>query len=121
MHFQSKFAQGKYLTVLKGKVLDVAVDLRKNSKTFGKHYKIILSESNGKSIFIPPGFAHGFLGLKKENTIMYFCTNYRSKKHENGILWEDKDLKIKWGIKKPILSQKDKNNMTFKNYKKIYG
>ena len=52
---------------------------------------------------------------------MYFCTNYRSKKHENGILWEDKDLKIKWGIKKPILSQKDKNNMTFKNYKKIYG
>lgn len=121
LHFQSKFAQGKYLTVLKGKVLDVAVDLRKNSKTFGKYYKIILSESNGKSIFIPPGFAHGFLGLKKENTIMYFCTNYRSKKHENGILWEDKDLKIKWGIKKPILSQKDKNNMTFKNYKKIYG
>ena len=108
LHFQSKFPQGKYLTVLKGEILDIAVDLRINSKTFGKHFKINLSEKNGKSIFIPPGFAHGFVGLKKENTIVYFCTNYRSKYHEDGILWNDSDLKIKWNIKKPILSKKDK-------------
>ena len=69
---KDKFPQGKYLTVLKGEILDIAVDLRINSKTFGKHFKINLSEKNGKSIFIPPGFAHGFVGLKKENTIVYF-------------------------------------------------
>ena len=121
LHFQSKFAQGKYLTVLKGKVLDVAVDLRKNSKTFGKYYKIILSDNNGKSIFIPPGFAHGFLGLKKENTVMYFCTNYRSKRHENGILWKDKDLKINLPLKKPKVSSKDKNLPSYKDFCKNYG
>ena len=121
LHFQSKFAQGKYLTVLKGKVLDVAVDLRKNSKTFGKYYKIILSDNNGKSIFIPPGFAHGFLGLKKENIVMYFCTNYRSKRHENGILWKDKDLKINLPLKKPKVSSKDKNLPSYKDFCKNYG
>ncbi len=121
LHFQSKFPQGKYLTVLKGEILDIAVDLRVNSKTFGKHFKINLSEKNGKSIFIPPGFAHGFVGLKKENTIIYFCTNYRSKYHEDGILWNDSDLKIKWNIKKPILSTKDKKNKSFKEFKKIYA
>ena len=121
LHFQSKFPQGKYLTVLKGEILDIAVDLRINSKTFAKHFKINLSEKNGKSIFIPPGFAHGFVGLKKENTIVYFCTNYRSKYHEYGILWNDSDLKIKWNIKKPILSKKDKKNKSFKEFKKIYA
>ncbi len=120
IHLQTKFPQGKYISVLKGSILDIAVDLRKNSKTFGKHFKIILSQNNAKSIFIPPGFAHGFLGLSKENIIHYICTNYRSKKHEIGLLWNDKNLKIKWPIRKPIISKKDKLNLSFKQYKKIY-
>ena len=106
--------------MLKGAILDVAVDLRKNSKTFGKHYKIVLSQHNAKSIFIPSGFAHAFLGLEKENIIYYYCTNYRSAKHEVGILWNDKDLKIKWPIKNPILSKKDKKNLKFKEFIKLY-
>ena len=120
LHLQTKFSQAKYLSILKGSILDVVVDLRKNSKTFGKHFKIILSDGNAKSLFIPPGFAHGFLGLKKENIIYYYCTNYRSAKHEIGLLWNDKDLKINWNIKNPILSKKDKNNLKFKEYKKLF-
>ena len=107
LHFQSKNSQGKYVSVLKGKILDVAVDLRKNSKTFLKHFKIILSEKNCTSVYIPPGFAHGFLGMEKENLVMYGCTKYRNKKSETGIKWNDKNLKINWNIKKPILSKKD--------------
>tara|TARA_B100001540_G_scaffold262152_1_gene241395 strand:- start:5143 stop:5673 length:531 start_codon:yes stop_codon:yes gene_type:complete len=121
MHIQKKFSQGKYVTVLKGEILDVVVDLRKNSKTFGKHYKIVLSSENGKSIFIPPGFAHGFLGRKKDNIIFYYCTNYRSAKNELGLKWNDKKLKIKWPIKKPILSKKDKKNISFLDYVKSHA
>ncbi len=117
LHMQKKFKQGKYVSVLKGKVLDVVVDCRKKSKTFGKHYKIILSEKNCKSIFIPPGFIHGFLGLEKENIINYMCTNYRNKNSEIGVKWDDVNLKINWNIKKPILSKKDKNNLNFKDIK----
>jgi len=120
LHLQTKKKQSKYVSVLKGAILDVAVDLRKNSKTFGKHYKIVLSDENAKSIFIPAGFAHGFLGLKKENIIYYTNTNYRSQKHEIGLLWNDKNLKIHWPIKKPIISKKDKLNLTFKKYNQIY-
>ena len=103
LHLQTKFLQEKYVSVLKGEIIDVVLDLRKNSKTFGKHFKVILSDTNGKSIFIPQGFAHGFLGLKKENIVYYTCTNYRSREHEVGLLWNDKDLKIKWPIKNPII------------------
>ena len=120
LHLQTKFSQGKYVSVLKGKILDVALDLRKNSKTFGKHFKIILSDNNAKSLFIPAGFAHGFLGLKKENIIYYLCTNYRSAKHEIGLLWNDKNLKIKWPTKRPIVSKKDKKNLKFMEFKKIF-
>ena len=119
MHFQKKFGQGKYLSVLKGKILDVVIDLRSKSKTFGKHFKIIISERDGKSLFIPAGFAHGFLGLASENIITYHCTNYRSKKNEMGIKWNDKKLKIKWPKKKLIISDKDKKNLTFDAYLKI--
>ena len=80
LHLQRKFAQGKYISVLKGEIFDVVVDLRKNSKNFGKYFSIRLSDKNGLSIFIPEGFAHGFVGMKKENLISYQCTNYRSKK-----------------------------------------
>ena len=119
LHLQTKFSQGKYVSVLKGKIFDVALDLRRNSKTFGKHFKIILSDDNAKSIFIPAGFAHGFLGLKKENIIYYLCTNYRSAKHEIGLLWNDKNLKIKWPTKRPIVSEKDKKNLKFIEFKKF--
>ena len=117
LHYQSKKPQGKFISVVKGKILDVAVDLRKKSKTYGKHYKIILSDKNETSVFIPGGFAHGFVSLDNENIVVYSCTNYRDQKSEGGILWNDKDLKIKWPIKKPIISKKDKLNPTFKYFK----
>jgi len=119
LHLQTRFSQGKYISVLKGSIFDVAVDLRKDSKTFGKYFKIILSDNNAKSIYIPAGFAHGFLGLAKENIIHYLCTNYRSAKHEIGLLWNDKDLKIKWPTRKPIISKKDKNNLKFLEFKNL--
>ena len=74
-----------------------------------------MSEKNCKSIYIPPGFIHGFLGLDKENIVIYSCTNYRNKNSEIGINWNDKDLKINWNIKSPILSKKDKNNFNFED------
>ena len=117
LHMQKKFKQGKYISCLKGEILDVVVDCRKKSKTFGKHFKIILSEKNCKSIYIPPGFLHGFLGLGKENIVIYGCTNYRDQKSEIGVSWNDKDLKINWKIKSPILSKKDSQNLKFKDVK----
>ena len=119
LHMQVKKRQGKYVSVVKGKILDVCVDCRKNSKSFGKNYKIILSEKNSKSIYIPPGFIHGFLGLERENIVVYGCTSYRDKDSEIGVMWNDVDLKIKWPIKKPIISDKDKNNISFKEFKKL--
>jgi len=117
LHIQKKKMQGKFITVLKGKILDVVVDCRKNSKTFGRTFKTILSSKNCKAIYIPPGFLHGFLCLDKDNFVVYGCTNYRNKTSETGIKWNDPDLKINWGIKKPILSKKDKNNIFFKDFK----
>ena len=113
LHMQKKNPQDKYILVLKGKILDVVVDARKNSKTYGKHYKIVLSAKNGKSFFIPKGFLHGFLGLEKENIVLYGCTNYRNKKSEITVNWNDEKLKIKWPLKKPILSKKDKKGIKF--------
>ena len=100
LHLQTKFSQAKLVTVLKGKIFDVVVDLRKNSKTFGKNFSITLSANNPISIVVPRGCAHGFLGLENENIIYYLCDNYRSKKHEIGINWQDKNINIKWPIKK---------------------
>ena len=120
LHIQTKNTQGKLITVIKGKIFDIALDLRKNSKTFGKYFKCILSESNSNSIFIPPGFAHGFQALEKNNYIIYSCTKYRNSKSEIAIKFNDDQLKIKWPIKKQILSKKDKNAMSFFNYKKKY-
>lgn len=117
LHMQTKKMQGKYVSVLKGKVLDVVVDMRQKSKTFGKHYKTILSEKNAKSIYIPPGFSHGFLALENESIVLYSCTNYRNAKSETTLRWNDRDLKIKWPIKNPILSEKDSNGISFKDFK----
>ena len=121
LHLQTIKTQAKYVSVLKGKILDVVVDLRKNSKTFGKHFKIILSEKNSKSLYIPEGFAHRFCGLEKENYMLYSCSNYRHKKSEIGIIWNDKNLNIKWPNIKPIISKKDKDNITFKDFKKKFN
>ena len=120
LHLQTKKTQAKYVSVLKGKILDVVVDLRKNSKTFGKVFKIILSEKNLKSLYIPEGFAHGFCGLEKENYMLYSCSNYRDKNSEIGILWNDKYLKITWPKIKAIISKKDKNNISFEDFKKKF-
>ena len=120
LHLQKEFRQDKFVSVVKGKIFDVVVDLRKKSKTYGKKYSIILSEKNSTSLFIPAGFAHGFCTMAKENLVFYGCTNYRSKKDEVGILWNDKKINIKWPIKKPIISSKDKNNITFEKYKNLY-
>ena len=117
-HFQYKFQQAKYVSVLKGKILDCVIDLRKKSKTFGKSFKIILSEKNNTSVYIPPGFAHGFCCLDNENYVIYSCTNYRDKNSEKGIIFNDKDLRINWPIKRPIISTKDKNNLTLKQFLK---
>ena len=120
LHIQKNKMQGKFVTVLKGKIFDVAVDLRKKSKTFGKYFTTVISEKNSKSIFIPPGFAHGFLSLDKENFVIYSCTKYRSKNDEIGIKYDDSTLKIKWPSNKIILSDKDKKNLSFEEYKKNY-
>jgi dTDP-4-dehydrorhamnose 3,5-epimerase len=118
-HLQKKSQQEKFVSVVKGKIFDVILDLRKKSKTYGKKFSIILSDKNSISLLIPAGFAHGFCGLEKTNLVFYGCTNYRSAKDEIGILWNDKSFKIKWPTKKPIISSKDKNNITFEKYKKL--
>ena len=120
LHLQRKNSQGKFVSVLKGKIFDVAVDLRKNSKTFGKYYSCILSEKNSKSIFIPPGFAHGFQTLDNENYITYSCTRYRHSKSEIAIKFDDKDLNIKWPSNKKVVSEKDQNALGFLEFKKLF-
>jgi dTDP-4-dehydrorhamnose 3,5-epimerase len=112
MHLQSKKSQGKFVSVIKGEIFDVVIDLRKKSKTFKKKFIIRLSEKNSKSIFIPPGFAHGFYTLAKENYVVYSCTKYRSKKNEISIKWDDKELHIAWPKKNPQVSEKDKNGIS---------
>ena len=120
LHIQTKNSQGKLISVLKGKIYDVALDLRKNSKTFGKVFSCILSEKNSQSIYIPPGFAHGFCGLEKENYIIYSCTQYRDANSERAIKYNDKKLNIKWPIKNPVISKKDQTAITFLEFKKKY-
>jgi len=119
-HFQSKFKQAKFVSVLKGKILDCVIDLRKKSKTFGKSFKIELSEKNCKSLYIPEGFAHAYYSFSDLNIIYYKLSNYYYPEHEDGLLWNDKFLRIKWPTKKPIVSIKDKNLKTFLDFKKTY-
>ena len=109
LHVQTKNPQAKIITVTHGMIFDVAVDVRKNSKSFGKYVAITISDKDNYSFYIPEGFAHGFLCLSKECTVNYKCSNYREPKHEKTLTWNDKNVKIKWPIKKPILSHKDKN------------
>ncbi len=120
LHLQLNNSQGKYVSVIKGKIFDVCVDLRKNSKTFGKYFSLIISEKNSKSVFVPPGFAHGFCALDKENYVIYSCTKYRDAKSEIAINFNDRKLKIKWPVKKAIVSKKDKSAISFNEYVKKY-
>jgi len=113
LHLQIKKPQGKLITVLRGEIFDISLDCRIRSKTFGKYFSIKLSEKDNVSIYIPEGFAHGFVSLSNNSVVHYKCTNYRDKKSETGILWNDRDLKIKWPKKKFIISQKDQKNLTF--------
>jgi len=118
LHFQKgKFAQAKLVRVTKGKVLDVAVDLRHKSSTFGQSFSIVLSEKNHKQLFIPRGFAHGFVVLSKTAIFQYKCDNYYKKESEGGIIFNDLDLNIDWKlpIDKLIVSQKDLELDNFKN------
>tara|TARA_B100001057_G_scaffold451597_1_gene494733 strand:- start:181 stop:696 length:516 start_codon:yes stop_codon:yes gene_type:complete len=108
LHIQLKAPQAKIITVTSGKIMDVAVDLRKNSVTFGKYFSVIMSEKSNFSFYIPEGFAHGFLCLSKNCTVNYKCSKYREAKSEATLSWNDKSIAIKWPIKKPILSVKDK-------------
>ena len=120
LHIQTKKKQGKYISVIKGRIYDVVVERSTSSKAFVKYYTCILSENNSKSIYIPPGFAHGFCTLDKENYIVYSCTQYRDAVSEKAIKYNDTKLNIKWPIKKPIISKKDQNAITFIEFKNKY-
>ena len=119
-HFQHKFQQAKYVSVLKGKILDCVIDLRKKSKTFGKVFKIILSEKNCLSLYIPEGFAHGYYSYDKLNIIYYKLSNYYKPNFEDGINIKDKYLKIKWPGRNHLISKKDKDLQSIKEFKKNY-
>ncbi len=117
LHFQAPpYEQGKLVRVIKGAVYDVAVDIRLNSPTYGKHYSLVLSEQNKIQLWIPPGFAHGFLVLEPDTIFSYKCTNYYHKASEGCILWNDPDLNIQWNVNNPILSEKDKFGTPFASF-----
>ena len=117
LHIQTIKPQAKIITVTHGKILDIAVDLRKNSKTFGKYYSIIISQKSNFSFYIGEGFAHGFLCLSKDCVVNYVCSNYRNEKSEKTLSWDDKKVNINWTIKKPILSEKDKKGKSLDFFK----
>ena len=119
-HFQIRNQQEKFVSVLEGSIIDICIDLRKNSKTFGKIFKILLSEKNKTSIFIPKGFAHGYFALEKFNLVYFKNSNYRDKNQEKGIIWNDKSFNLKLPVKKPLISKKDKLNISFKEFQKKY-
>ena len=109
LHFQQTKPQGKLVRVVRGEVFDVAIDLRKESSTFGKWEGVILSQENKKQLWVPPGFAHGFLVLSDLADFEYKCTDYYDPLDEGSIIWNDSDLGIRWPLANPILSEKDAN------------
>ena len=117
MHFQNHpNSEDKVVKCIKGKIFDVAVDLRKNSKFFGKYVSIHMSDKDDYSFFIPKGFGHGFLCLSNNCIVNYKCSNYRNSKYEKTILWNDPNINIKWPCKKPILSKKDKEGLSLEDF-----
>ncbi len=118
LHFQKPpFTQGKLVRVLKGKVIDVAVDIRKMSPTYGQHISVELSSDDNAMFWIPPGFAHGFSALTDDVVFSYKCTNYYNHESEDSILWNDEILKIDWKVKSAFLSEKDKVSQPFETFK----
>lgn len=117
LHLQKDpFAQGKLVSCLKGTVQDVAVDLRLGSPTYGQYESVILSSDNHKIFYVPPGFAHGFLVLSEDAIFHYKCTKMYSRECEMGLAWDDSDLGIKWEMNSPLVSPKDQENTTFKDF-----
>jgi len=117
LHFQNKpFGQGKLVRVIKGEVIDVAVDIRKNSPTYGEHVSVKLTEENKLMFWIPEGFAHGFSSLKDDTIFAYKCTNYYNKESEGSIAWDDPTLNINWKVENPIISEKDQNSSAFSTF-----
>ncbi|MEZ5083930.1 MAG: dTDP-4-dehydrorhamnose 3,5-epimerase [Bacteroidales bacterium] len=117
LHFQNPpYEQGKLVRVIKGAVLDVAVDIRPESPTYGKWVSYELNEKNKTMMWIPPGFAHGFVTLMENSIFQYKCTNYYNKESEGSIRWNDPDINIDWKTKNPIVSGKDKVAPLFKNF-----
>ncbi|MCB0824192.1 MAG: dTDP-4-dehydrorhamnose 3,5-epimerase [Bacteroidales bacterium] len=117
LHFQRyPFAQGKLVKVVKGGVLDVAVDIRKDSPTYGKWFSHELNEDNKTMLWIPPGFAHGFLTLRDDTIFQYKCTNYYDKASEGSIRWNDPDVNILWNVENPIVSEKDQQAPFLKDF-----
>ena len=119
-HFQYKHQQSKLVIVIKGKILDWVIDLRRNSRTFGKTFSIILSENNCKSLYIPKGFAHAYFSIQKINVIYYKLSDYYDPKFEDGICYNDKDINTKWPKTKLIVSKKDKLLDSFQSFKTKY-
>jgi len=118
LHFQNPpFAQGKLVRVIKGSVIDVAVDIRKDSITYGQYFSIELSEKNNKVFWIPAGFAHGFVALEDDTIFSYKCTEVYNKKSEESLLWNDTQLNINWGETNPLVSNRDMNAKRFKDFK----
>ena len=118
LHFQNPpFAQAKLIRVVTGSVFDVAVDIRKNSPTYGQHYGLELNEENKLLLYIPAGFAHGFLTLHDNTLFNYKCSNVYNKESEEGILWNDANLNINWDVVNPTLSEKDKDQQRFSDFK----
>ena len=117
LHYQKKHTQGKLVRVLSGEVFDVAVDIRKGSKTYGKWFGVTLSAEKKNMFYIPEGFAHGFVVLSETATFNYKCTDFYSPEHDGGLLWNDEDIAIEWpldGIEEILLSEKDKKQKKFK-------
>lgn len=122
LHFQlPPFAETKLIRCIKGEILDVFVDLRKNSETFGQWDSIILSENNFNMVLVPRGFAHGFCTLTDHCEVVYKVDNFYSPEYERGLLWNDKQLNIQWPLENPILSDKDKKNMAFNDFINQYN
>tara|TARA_B100001250_G_C19730890_1_gene758440 strand:+ start:210 stop:752 length:543 start_codon:yes stop_codon:yes gene_type:complete len=118
LHFQNPpFAQGKLVQVVKGSVIDVVVDIRKNSTTYGEHFAVKLSEENQTTFWIPEGFAHGFVALENDTIFTYKCTGVYNKDSEGALVWNDVDLNIDWGVENPLVSEKDMLAASFNNFK----
>jgi dTDP-4-dehydrorhamnose 3,5-epimerase len=117
LHFQAPpYEQGKLVRVVQGSVLDVVVDIRTNSPTYGKYHSVILSAENKRQFWVPPGFAHGFATLENQTIFQYKCTNFYQPTSEGCVLWNDDTLQIDWNVENPIISEKDKKGNSWQDF-----